>query len=313
MRMGITGLPVIFDLPPAMAVRRAEQFKKYVHPVLQAYCAKCHNADYDGKFQLVPVKTTKQRTPDALRANLDATLRLIDPEYPAKSDLLSSTLRPHGIGGKARPIFSGSNDRAYQILAAWVTSLRPSTGSEPSAPGHANAGGLRRGVRRRSQPIRRRGSRGDRPGRTLRESAPALDNQTPRGSGSGREVLPIRRRAGDGARGFESGRFQEFPLPYMLGGPQPKLPGSAAMTGNGRNQPPTTKRAPEPGPARLARPGPGGLPVVSDGADPAAADLTAPAAASKPGTPAMPKKPVKIDPKILEKLLQRNVSRTDGQ
>ena len=37
------------------------------------------------------------------------------------------------------------------------------------------------------------------------------------------------------------------------------------MTGNGRNQPPTTKRAPEPGPARLARPGPGGLPVVSDG------------------------------------------------
>ena len=135
MRMGITGLPVIFDLPPAMAVRRAEQFKKYVHPVLQAYCAKCHNADYDGKFQLVPVKTTRQKTPDALRANLDATLRLIDPEYPAKSDLLSSTLRPHGIGAKARPIFSGSNDRAYQILAAWVASLRPSSGSEPSAPG----------------------------------------------------------------------------------------------------------------------------------------------------------------------------------
>ena len=53
-RMGITGLPVIFDLPQAMAVQRAEEFRQYVHPVLQAYCAKCHNADYDGPFQLVP-------------------------------------------------------------------------------------------------------------------------------------------------------------------------------------------------------------------------------------------------------------------
>ncbi len=35
--MGISGLPVIFDLPQPLAVRRAEEFKQYVHPVLQAY------------------------------------------------------------------------------------------------------------------------------------------------------------------------------------------------------------------------------------------------------------------------------------
>ena len=65
--MGITGLPVIFDLPQPLAVRRAEEFKQYVHPVLQAYCAKCHNSDYDGPFQLVTAVNPKQRTRRALR------------------------------------------------------------------------------------------------------------------------------------------------------------------------------------------------------------------------------------------------------
>ena len=50
---------------------------------------------------------------------------LIDPVDLSKSELLSSTLRPHHGGPNKRPIFPGSNDRAYQILAAWVNSLRP--------------------------------------------------------------------------------------------------------------------------------------------------------------------------------------------
>src|SRR5262249_6103805 len=106
-RMGIAGLPVIFDLPQATAILRAEQFKRDVHPILQFYCAKCHNGEYQGEFQLVPASKARQRTPDALRANLDATLRLVDPENPAKSELLSSTLRAHGTGVRRRPIFTG--------------------------------------------------------------------------------------------------------------------------------------------------------------------------------------------------------------
>ena len=97
------------------------QADRRVHPIrpspLQAYCAKCHDGAVQGQFQLVPIKSRADRTPDALRANLDATLRLIDPENPSHSVLLSSTLRPHGSGAKPRPIFSGSNDRAYKVLA----------------------------------------------------------------------------------------------------------------------------------------------------------------------------------------------------
>ena len=37
-------------------------------------------------------------------------------ENPAKSELLSSTLRVHGNGANARPIFRGANDQQYRIL-----------------------------------------------------------------------------------------------------------------------------------------------------------------------------------------------------
>ena len=120
----ISGLPVIFDLPKPMAITRATEFAKYVHPLLQAYCAKCHNENHGGAFQLVQYKTRADQTADALRANLDATLRLVLPENLSRSELLSSTLRPHGRGPNKRPIFPGSNDRAYQVLESWVSQLR---------------------------------------------------------------------------------------------------------------------------------------------------------------------------------------------
>ena len=122
-RMRISSMPVIFDLPQTLAIRRADEFRLNVHPVLQASCAKCHNADYPGAFQLVPATNPRHFSADALRANLDATLRLIDPDNPAKSELLSSTLRPHGVDRNKHPIFTGSNNRAYQILAAWANGL----------------------------------------------------------------------------------------------------------------------------------------------------------------------------------------------
>ena len=121
--LGIDDMPVIFDLPMPLAIKRTEEFTRWVHPVLQVYCAKCHDAQHPGDFQLVPVKSRSDRSSNALRANLDATLRLVDPKNLSHSVLLSSTLRPHGNGAKPRPIFPGSNDKAYRVLAQWVNHL----------------------------------------------------------------------------------------------------------------------------------------------------------------------------------------------
>ncbi len=122
--LGVPQTPVIFDLPAAVAVKRADQFFRDVHPVLQAACARCHNEQHTGTFQLVEVKSRRGLSGDVLRANLDATLRLVDADNPARSALLSSALVPHGKGPSPRPIFRGSNDPRYQILAAWVNSLQ---------------------------------------------------------------------------------------------------------------------------------------------------------------------------------------------
>ncbi len=131
--MGVSDLPVVFDLPPNAAVKRAQEFQRYVNPVLQLHCAKCHDERYDGAFQLVPIARRADQTAAALRANLDAVLRLVDRDDPGKSELLSSALRPHGGGKNPRPIFQGSNDRAYQVLAAWVGGLRSKPPTNPLA------------------------------------------------------------------------------------------------------------------------------------------------------------------------------------
>ncbi|WP_435005514.1 hypothetical protein P12x_003362 [Tundrisphaera lichenicola] len=120
--------PVIFDLPTAQAVRRAGEFTEYVQPVLQMSCARCHNERYEGSFQLVEIKNAKDRkNPDIARANLDATLRLINPDDPSRSELLSSGLLPHG--GSKNAVFRGPNDRYFQVLNTWVKRIRPASSS----------------------------------------------------------------------------------------------------------------------------------------------------------------------------------------
>ena len=136
--MRISDLPIVFDLPPSLAVKRTEEFARYVHPVLQVYCARCHNESYDGDFRLVQFKTRLDRTKDALRANLDATLKLIDRENPPRSELLASSLRPHGRVPNVRPIFQGSNDRAYQVLATWVNKFQATSVAQGAAPAKTN-------------------------------------------------------------------------------------------------------------------------------------------------------------------------------
>lgn len=310
-RMGITGLPVIFDLPPAMAVQRAEHFQRYVHPILQAYCAKCHNETYNGPFQLVPVKSARDRRPDAIRANLDATLRLIDRETPERSELLSSSLRPHGVGGKGRPIFSGSNDRYYQVLAVWVASLRPVSAAEAApAPrsGESDedfaADRDRKGARLLDEMTRR--IQLDNP-----RQAAGMRGPAPRAEG-GRSYRYVE---GQGMVPEESGGAdpREFPLPYMMGGPKPTLPGAGSNRAGGRGASDAPKDAVVPGRSADARPRKETLPSDAERIDPTAEGSTRPAAGDVPGAPSAKKKPVKIDPKILEKFLQRNAAPPAGQ
>jgi hypothetical protein len=72
---------------------------------------------------------------------------------------------------------------------------------------------------------------------------------------------------------------------------------------------------------RAARPEPGDPPAEVRGVDPTVTDVPDPRSGSTSGAPApntssaptAKKKPVKIDPKVLERFLQRNANRPDGQ
>ena len=131
------GRPVIFDLPPALAARRFQEFNAHVQPELQRRCASCHNEQSDRKFQLLQGKTSRALADGLVqRTNLDAALRFIDPENPARSELLVNAAMPHG--GAKQPVYSGPNHPGYRTLAAWVASLRVAT---PTAQAVAPAPG----------------------------------------------------------------------------------------------------------------------------------------------------------------------------
>jgi len=280
--MGLSGIPVIFDLPPTVAVKRADEFARAVHPVLQMTCAKCHNEQHAGQFQLVEVKRRKEMSVNVLRANLDATLRFIDPENPAKSELLSSALVPHGNGANKRPIFGGSNDPRFQVIATWVNKLRPTP-----APGKGTEGVVQTRFGPKDTPG---GSpfgvdRGSNPGGSSQASTPVLP--VPAGGrfdvGPAAVLTPKRYVPGRGLVTEEAPPpADEFPIPPMLGGPKPRF-NTAAPAG--------TPTADGKGPGLPAKPG----------------DPTATAEAAKPKPPA---KPVKIDPALLERaLMNRNGAR----
>jgi hypothetical protein len=288
--LGISGLPVIFDLPKSLAVKRADEFARYVHPLLQAYCARCHNGRHEGSFQLVPMTSRADRTPDAMRANLDAALQLIDPENPAKSELLSSALRPHGHGPNKRPIFPGSNDRAYQVLAKWVSNLRPpkfdreATRAEPGRTG-PDQGDLFAADRNRIGPER---ADHDTPATAM--NAQRLPS-TP-GMPAATKIPPPARFTP--SRGLVPGDQsqadpQEFPLPFVVSGVKPTLsPPKAASQSSAK--PPS--QAPGEDHSSLPK-----LPEKAGATSEAAT-------AKKPG------KPLKLDPNILERALQnRNTGR----
>ena len=264
------GLPRVFDLPPPVAVKRANEFAQYVQPVLQVACAKCHNEQYSGEFQLIEIKTKHDRTSDVYRANLDATLRLVDPDNPSRSELLSSALRNHGNGKLKRPIFTGANDPYYQVLATWVNNLRSAKAKEPvlqagrAAPAEAQPDEEVFAVDRNGR------------GAMVSSNAP---RQLPPATRESFPTIPA-------AQGAPSD--DRFPVPFMLGGPKPKLdlpPQSPART--------PIPLPVRPGPARPELPA---LPPETDDDE-----LPPPPPKSLGKSPA---KPVKIDPALLQRALQ---------
>jgi hypothetical protein len=298
-------MPVIFDLPTPLAIKRANEFGRFVHPVLQAYCAKCHDDKYDGEFQLVPIRSRADGTPDAFRANLDATLRLIDPERPSKSELLSSTLRPHGDGARPRPIFPGSNDKTYQILSVWVHSLR----RPRITPEATRADSARTDLEREEAFAVERGHKlSDSTERGLPELAGA-GGRPPLIAGSPADhhiPPPSRMIPGRDMRpgGGNQAAPDEFPLPFVLTGQKPNLPTAktSAM--------PAAKLTPN---SAASAPASAGKSIAGNLKPSVSADAAETAQRSHvTGDPAAPKKttkPVTIDPKLLEGLLNRNIGR----
>jgi hypothetical protein len=259
--------------------------------VLQSYCARCHNDRYDGNFQLIEFKRKADRNVDSLRNNLDATLALVDRETPGKSELLASSLRPHGKGPNTRPIFQGSNDRAYQVLQAWVNNLRTRPSVAAAAEPDATGGPAEEFAAGRS-----RISRGAVDVEPV-VGGPAVGGPPPMTTIN---IPPQRYTPGMGWSDDQVADPDEFPVPFAVSGVKPKLPGER------RSAVPEPRRLP------IARPGaaaPNGLPPLPS-ADQAAAEALeaaeddAPSPAAAISAAGQPAKPLKLDPALLQKALQ---------
>ena len=195
-------------------------------------------------------------------------LRVVDPDSPARSELLSRALVPHGP--HKRPIFRGATDPEYQRVAAWVNSLRRTAAVEPSAP-------ARFGPASRPPPLRTADSVGfaTEPRHPASSPAPIAPNPSfdgrPQPPAAPNPVIP--RPPGQFVAGSGSGMQPyappdaDFTVPYMMGGPRPKppaTPGQAqspaqAAAAAGVELPPLPTAAPS------ARSAPGGDRSAPDG------------------------------------------------
>jgi len=309
--MGISDLPVIFDLPRPLAIKRSDEFFRVVHPILQGRCAKCHDGQYDGSFQLVPITKRADRTRDALRANLDATLRLVDSNAPAHSELLSSTLRPHGRGPRPRPIFTGSNDPMYKILAGWVNSLSSPKASNDIPRADQSAARLSQAESFAAD----RNRAGSDPLNLGTEALSSNGMRSPRAAGTPDEnkIRPpsrIESSRGSIPDGQNPGDPQEFPLPFVITGTKPNIPAAGSVpkkSARPSSGQPAGNAAPIPAGASTARAGNSakqGSPADPTASSDQAKGKTEPASAKKTS------KPLTLDPKLLERALQsRNLNR----
>ncbi len=307
-------------------MKRANEFAQYVQPVLQQNCVKCHNEKYQGDFQLVEAKIRRDRNNiDILRANLDATLRLVNPDDPSRSELLSAGLVPHG--GNRNAIFKGPNDPGYMILVTWIKKVRPpasgeaaqksSNGGRPGFNTNESATGDGFAADRSSRPnsspgfpMANSGSYPPLPGQN--SGAPASGMQIPQ---SGSNVSNYDESA-DFVR--SPGDNPQFPAPLT---PPRTRPKAGAPGGSNSPEPlppprsnqttklvgPNTAIVP---PAETMRE----LPGMDQALYPTPPSREATADPDAPPPPAAPKKkPKPIDPKLLEQMMKnRNGGTTPG-
>ncbi len=214
--------PVIFSLPPDVAMRRFAEFAWEVHPILQAACASCHNDAYAGEYRLITGKSRRDWTADVVRANLDATLHFVRADDPAHSDLVAYASNAHGPN--PRPVFHGANDRREQRLVAWLRLLKPAdTGASetptavamPSAPQLPDGFGADRLPVPRATPV----------------PAPATLRGTIDGSGLGARNYSQHYEMDAVAPGVPPGvRFEAPALPGLARPQAPPVPGTAAAS-----------------------------------------------------------------------------------
>jgi hypothetical protein len=317
------GLPTIFDLPPAQAVKRFNEFAEFVQPVLQQNCVKCHNEKYQGDFQLVEAKIRRDRTNvDILRANLDATLRLINADDPSRSELLSAGLVPHG--GNRNAIFKGPNDHGYMILVTWIKRVRPVESAGQKAQTDL---GARPGFNT-SEPMPGDGFATDRsksssgfPMASGAGSYPPLPGESSGGETSGTQIPQNRSRVTNYNESAEfvrsPGDNPQFPSPFVIGGaqalppPQNRNKPKAGTNGStGQSPPKQSAQTAKPIGHNAVQVGPTETPNELPGMDrplyptsPSKGDDAKPEDAPPPPD-ASKKKPKKIDDALLERLMR---------
>ena len=333
------GPPVIFDLPPTLAIRRYQEFAGDPHALIQARCANCHDADrYAGDFRVVRARVRRDLANDPLvRTNLDATLRLVDPVEPSRSELLRVAGLTHPSDG--RPVLNGPNDPLYRLLKQWVMSLQ----DPAKADADARAAGYTPSLAKPAPAVPSgEGFAVDRFGGASASPA-SVDNPTPQSVGS-----PPGAGVVDGFRAVETGvapgvpADTEFPTPGLpTAMPDPAAapnaqPGSVITREDGsqamvmpdgqlvdfvsksdqmKSKPPTADPAkapatnptptpaPSPTPATSAPPTTRPLPPV-----PAPTPSPAPATPAPPADPKPPKAVPKADRSALEKFLRKRAA-----
>jgi len=163
-----SNLPVIFDLDAPLAVRKYQEFASSVHPILQRRCAKCHNEANPGDFPLIQTRARRDLTNDLiLRANLEATLKLVTQDDLTRSPILMASGLTHGNGGRA--VLGSTSTPEYRALAAWVAGLQPIGAKPPSAASPIGRGSP-------SQPPSEGFATGRRPGVPVDPAMPPLSD-----------------------------------------------------------------------------------------------------------------------------------------
>jgi hypothetical protein len=296
------GLPVIFDLPPAVAATRAQEFARFVHPELQRHCAKCHNERSAIPFQLIQTKSQRDYADEMLvRTNLEATLRLVDAANLAQSPLLTNALMPHKPNNQ--PILSSPKARAYLTFDTWVRSLKPPVVLSGPAPAVSGSTSASTGFATERAAAPNPGAPytptalapGTLPPMTPKSAAPQAPGMFVSGSYAGTEpYVP---------------ESSNFPVPFTLSG-------NNSLPSPQQYQPATTPQAPgmvpanNPASSAAGQAAPREVPYAHGTFQPAPGAPPLPVSIPKPGdssekAKAKPDKPSQIDPSLLEKFYSK--------